>query len=142
MAINTPEAIRAFDWVRSWAKQGWVSPGIWDSGLTNPNESSDEFIRGTAAMSILGQWNITYLDEKSSDQFEWGVTFCPMTRCRRRHWAAHRSSASATTKYPREVAAFLEFFTSPDNDQAVRRDGQLHASPARCRGDGFDLPGP
>ena len=112
MAINTPEAIRAFDWVSSWQEQGWVSPGIWDSGMTNPNESSDEFIRGTAAMAIVGQWNITYLDEQIKDQFEWGVTYLPRDKVQTTSLGGTPIVGSATTEHPREVAAFMEFFTS------------------------------
>lgn len=114
MAINTPEAARAFGWVKSWTENEWVSPGIWDSGLTNPNESSDEFIRGTASMAILGQWNITYLDEQIRDQFEWGVTYLPHDQIQTTSLGGTPIVASATTEHPREVAAFMEFFTSAE----------------------------
>lgn len=110
MATNTPEGIRALSWVKGWTDNGWVSPGIWDS--TNPNESSDEFIRGTAAMAIVGQWNITYLDEQIGDEFEWGVTFLPFDKEHTTSLGGTPIVASATTQYPREVAAFMEFFTS------------------------------
>lgn len=112
MAINTPEAVRALEWTKNWVDRGWVSPGVWET--TNPNESSDEFIRGTAAMALVGQWNITYLDEQIQDSFEWSVTFSPYDKVQTTSLGGTPIVGSATTEHPREVAAFMEFFTSVD----------------------------
>lgn len=110
MAINTPPGIHTLEWIKGWIERGWVSPGIWET--TNPNESSDEFIRGTAAMAIVGQWNITYLDEQIQDEFEWGVTYLPKDKVQATSLGGTPIVGSATTEHPREVAAFMEFFTS------------------------------
>ena len=80
MAFNTPESIEALTFVKSWSDKKWAPPAIWTTRV--PNEDTDQFIRGTASMAILGQWNITYLDENIKQNFKWGVTFLPTRRPR------------------------------------------------------------
>lgn len=112
MAFNTPESIEALTFVKSWSDKKWSPPAIWTS--TNANEPSDQFIRGTASMAILGQWNITYLDDNIKDQFKWNVTFLPHAKMQTTSLGGTPVVGWAKTKYPKEVAAFFEFFTSVD----------------------------
>jgi ABC-type glycerol-3-phosphate transport system substrate-binding protein len=110
MAFNTPEGIEALTFVKSWSDKKWAPPAIWTTRV--PNEDTDQFIRGTASMAILGQWNITYLDENIKDQFKWGVTFLPHAKIQVTSLGGTPIVGWAKTKYPKEVAAFFEFFTS------------------------------
>ena len=47
--------------IKGWSDKSGRRLAIWTRPM--PNEDTDQFIRGTASMAILGQWNITYLDE-------------------------------------------------------------------------------
>jgi len=110
IAINTPEGIRALTFLKSWTDKKWAPPAIWTTRV--PNEDTDQFVRGTASMAILGQWNITYLDENIKDSFKWGVTFLPHDKMQTTSLGGTPIVGWAKTKYPKEVAAFFEFFTS------------------------------
>jgi multiple sugar transport system substrate-binding protein len=112
MAFNTPESIEALTFVKSWSDKKWAPPAIWTTRV--PNEDTDQFIRGTASMAILGQWNITYLDENIKDTFKWGVTFLPHAKTQVTSLGGTPIVGWAKTKYPKEVAAFFEYFTSVD----------------------------
>jgi multiple sugar transport system substrate-binding protein len=112
MAFNTPESIEALTFVKSWSDKKWAPPAIWTTRV--PNEDTDQFIRGTASMAILGQWNITYLDENIKDQFKWNVTFLPHAKIQVTSLGGTPIVGWAKTKYPKEVAAFFEYFTSVD----------------------------
>src|SRR5215212_7610132 len=112
MAFNTPESIEALTFVKSWSDKKWAPPAIWTTRV--PNEDTDQFVRGTASMAILGQWNITYLDENIKDSFKWGVTFLPHAKTQVTSLGGTPIVGWAKTKYPKEVAAFFEYFTSVD----------------------------
>jgi multiple sugar transport system substrate-binding protein len=112
MAFNTPESIEALTFVKSWSDKKWAPPAIWTTRV--PNEDTDHFVRGTASMAILGQWNITYLDENIKDSFKWGVTFLPHAKTQVTSLGGTPIVGWAKTKYPKEVAAFFEYFTSVD----------------------------
>jgi multiple sugar transport system substrate-binding protein len=110
MSFNTPEAIRALTFLKNWTDKKWAPPAIWTTRV--PNEDTDQFVRGTASMAILGQWNITYLDENIKDGFKWGVTFLPHDKMQTTSLGGTPIVGWAKTKYPKEVAAFFEYFTS------------------------------
>jgi len=112
MAFNTPESIEALTFVKSWSDKKWAPPAIWTTRV--PNEDTDQFVRGTASMAILGQWNITYLDENIKNTFKWGVTFLPHAKTQVTSLGGTPIVGWAKTKYPKEVAAFFEYFTSVD----------------------------
>lgn len=112
MAFNTPEAIEALAFLKSWSDKKWAPPAIWTSRV--PNEDTDQFIRGTASMAILGQWNITYLDENIKDTFKWNVTYLPKAKMQTTSLGGTPVVGWAKTKHPKEVAAFFEYFTSID----------------------------
>ena len=69
-------------------------------------------MRGTASMAILGQWNITYLDENIKDNFKWNVTFIPRDKTQTTSLGGTPVVGWAKTKHPQEVAGFFEYFTS------------------------------
>jgi len=112
MAINTPEGVAALRFIKDWTDKKWAPPAIWTTRV--PNEDTDQFVRGTAAMAILGQWNITYLDENIKDSFKWGVTFLPRDKVQTTSLGGTPIVGWAKTKHPREVAGFFEYFTSAE----------------------------
>jgi multiple sugar transport system substrate-binding protein len=65
-------------------------------------------------MAILGQWNITYLDENIKDAFKWNVTFLPKDKVQTTSLGGTPIVGWVKTKYPKEVAAFFQYFTSID----------------------------
>lgn len=112
MAMNTPEGIVALQFLKDWTDKKWAPPAIWTS--TVPNENTDQFVRGTAAMAILGQWNITYLDDNIKQNFKWNVTFIPRSKTQTTSLGGTPVVGWKKTKYPKEVGAFFEFFTSQE----------------------------
>jgi multiple sugar transport system substrate-binding protein len=112
MAINSPEGIEALTFLKQWTDKKWAPPAIWTTQV--PNEDTDQFVRGTASMAILGQWNITYLDENIKDAFKWGVTFLPKDKVQTTSLGGTPIVGWTKTKYPKEVAAFFQYFTSVD----------------------------
>ena len=110
MSVNTPEGIEALTFVKSWSDKKWAPPAIWTTRV--PNEDTDQFIRGTASTALLGQWNITYLDENIKQNFKWGVTFLPRGKNQVTSLGGTPIVGWAKTKHPKEVAAFFEYFTS------------------------------
>ncbi|MGE3269201.1 MAG: ABC transporter substrate-binding protein [Chloroflexota bacterium] len=112
MAFNTPESIKALTFVKSWSDKKWAPPAIWTTRV--PNEDTDQFIRGTASMALLGQWNITYLEENIKDNFKWDVTFLPHADTQVTSLGGTPIVGWAKTKHPKEVAGFFEYFTSVD----------------------------
>jgi multiple sugar transport system substrate-binding protein len=113
IAINTPEGIRALQFLKDWTDKKWAPPAIWTTRV--PNEDTGQFVRGTASMAILGQWNITYLDENIKDSFKWDVTFIPRDKVQTTSLGGTPIVGWKKTKHPREVAGFFEYFTSVDN---------------------------
>jgi len=65
-------------------------------------------------MAILGQWNITYLDENIKDSFKWNVTYLPKDKQLTTSLGGTPVVGWNKTKYPKEVAAFFQYFTSVD----------------------------
>lgn len=63
-------------------------------------------------MAILGQWNITYLEENIKDSFKWNVTFLPKDKMLTTSLGGTPIVGWAKTKYPKEVSAFFQYFTS------------------------------
>ena len=112
MAINTPESINAFTFLKQWTDKKWAPPAIWTTQV--PNEDTGQFVRGTASMAILGQWNITYLDENIKDSFKWNVTYLPKDKQLTTSLGGTPIVGWNKTKYPKEVAAFFQYFTSVD----------------------------
>jgi multiple sugar transport system substrate-binding protein len=112
MAINTPESIEAFTFLKQWTDRKWAPPAIWTTQV--PNEDTGQFVRGTASMAILGQWNITYLDENIKDSFKWNVTYLPKDKQLTTSLGGTPVVGWSKTKYPKEVAAFFQYFTSID----------------------------
>jgi multiple sugar transport system substrate-binding protein len=110
IAINSPEGIEALTFLKQWTDKKWAPPAIWTTQV--PNEDTDQFVRGTASMAILGQWNITYLDENIKDAFKWGVTFLPKDKVQTTSLGGTPIVGWIKTKYPKEVAAFFQYFTS------------------------------
>ena len=110
MAINSPEGIEALTFLKQWTDKKWAPPAIWTTQV--PNEDTDQFVRGTASMAILGQWNITYLDENIKDSFKWNVTFLPKDKMLTTSLGGTPIVGWAKTKYPKEVSAFFQYFTS------------------------------
>lgn len=110
MAINTPESIRAFTFLKQWTDKKWAPPAIWTTQV--PNEDTGQFVRGTASMAILGQWNITYLDENIKDNFKWNVTYLPKDKMSTTSLGGTPIVGWIKTKYPKEVSAFFQYFTS------------------------------
>ena len=112
IAINSPEGIKAFQFIKDWTDKKWAPPAAWTTQV--PNEITDQFVRGTASMAILGQWNITYLDENIKDSFKWDVTFIPRDKMQTTSLGGTPVVGWAKTKHPKEVAGFFEYFTSVD----------------------------
>jgi multiple sugar transport system substrate-binding protein len=112
MAINTPESIEAFTFLKQWTDKKWAPPAIWTTQV--PNEDTGQFVRGTASMAILGQWNITYLDENIKDSFKWNVTYLPKDKQLTTSLGGTPVVGWSKTKYPKEVAGFFQYFTSVD----------------------------
>ena len=110
MAINTPESIRAFTFLKQWTDKKWAPPAIWTTQV--PNEDTGQFVRGTASMAILGQWNITYLDENIKDSFKWNVTYLPKDKMSTTSLGGTPIVGWIKTKYPKEVSGFFQYFTS------------------------------
>jgi multiple sugar transport system substrate-binding protein len=110
IAINSPEGIEALTFLKQWTDKKWAPPAIWTTQV--PNEDTDQFVRGTAAMAILGQWNITYLDDNIKDNFKWNVTFLPKDKMLTTSLGGTPIVGWAKTKYPKEVASFFQYFTS------------------------------
>jgi ABC-type glycerol-3-phosphate transport system substrate-binding protein len=54
------------------------------------------------------------LDENIKDTFKWGVTFLPHAKTQVTSLGGTPIVGWAKTKYPKEVAAFFEYFTSVD----------------------------
>lgn len=112
IAINSPEGIAALAFLKQWTDKKWAPPAIWTTQV--PNEDTDQFVRGTASMAILGQWNITYLDDNIKDSFKWNVTYLPKDKVQTTSLGGTPIVGWAKTKYPKEVAAFFQYFTSVD----------------------------
>jgi multiple sugar transport system substrate-binding protein len=110
MAINSPEAIEAFTFLKQWTDKKWAPPAIWTTQV--PNEDTGQFVRGTASMAILGQWNITYLDENIKDSFKWNVTYLPKDKQLTTSLGGTPIVGWVKTKHPKEVSAFFQYFTS------------------------------
>jgi multiple sugar transport system substrate-binding protein len=110
MAINTPESIKAFTFLKQWTDKKWAPPAIWTTQV--PNEDTGQFVRGTASMAILGQWNITYLDENIKDSFKWNVTYLPKDKMSTTSLGGTPIVGWIKTKYPKEVSGFFQYFTS------------------------------
>jgi multiple sugar transport system substrate-binding protein len=112
MAINSPEGIEAFTFLKQWTDKKWAPPAIWTTQV--PNEDTGQFVRGTASMAILGQWNITYLDENIKDSFKWNVTYLPKDKQLTTSLGGTPVVGWIKTQHPKEVAAFFQYFTSVD----------------------------
>jgi len=89
----------------------------------------DDFIRGTTAMTHVGQWNITYMDENIRQTFKWSVTFTPHDKIQVTSLGGTPIVGWSKTKHPPEVAAFFEFFTS--QEQVKQFDELANYMPVR-----------
>lgn len=112
IGINTPEGLNALRFIKDWTDKKWAPPAIWTTRV--PNEEVDQFVRGTASMAILGQWNINYMDANIKDSFKWGVTFIPRDKEQTTSLGGTPIVTWKKSKHPKEAAAFFEFFTSVD----------------------------
>jgi ABC-type glycerol-3-phosphate transport system substrate-binding protein len=127
MTMSTPEAIEALKFIKDWHDKKWVPPALWSQ--TPPNAENDPFIRGTTSMAHVGQWNITYLDENIKQNFKWNVTFTPKAKQQVTSLGGTPIVGWKKTKYPNEVAAFFEFFTS--TEQVKQFDEMANYMPVR-----------
>ena len=140
MAINTPESIEAFTFLKQWTDKKWAPPAIWTTQV--PNEDTGQFVRGTASMAILGQWNITYLDENIKDSFKWNVTYLPKDKQLTTSLGGTPIVGWTKTKYPKEVAAFFQYFTSVDKIKQFDEMANYVPGPIRHGQHHAELPGP
>jgi len=115
IAINSPEGIRALQFVKQWFDKKWTPTDVWMVWITSrPNGDTDPFVRGETSMGMLGLWNITYLDENIKDRFKWGVTYEPRDKVQSTSMGGTPIVGWAKTKHPEETAAFMSYFVSPE----------------------------
>jgi multiple sugar transport system substrate-binding protein len=112
IAINSPEGIRALQFVKNWTDKKWAPVSVWTNASMR-NADTDPFCQGTTSMGILGQWNITYLSDQIKNNFQWNVTFAPRDKVQSTSMGGTPIVIWAKTKYPDECVAFFEFFESP-----------------------------
>ena len=127
MTTNTPDGLRSLQFIKDWHDKKWVPPAHWST--TQDNVILDDFIRGTTAMTHVGEWNITYLDENIGDKFKWNVTFTPHDKIQVTSLGGTPIVGWKKTKYPQQVAQFFEFFTS--SEQVKQFDEMANYMPVR-----------
>ena len=111
IAINSTEGIRALKFLKSWTDKKWSPVSVWTNASMR-NADTDPFCQGTTSMGILGQWNITYLQDQIKSNFTWNVTFSPRDKVQTTSMGGTPIVIWAKTKYPDECASFFEFFES------------------------------
>jgi len=113
----SPENIRAFEWVQSYArKYGVQSLQTFQSGFGNFSSPHNPFISGSVAMEIQGVWMHNFISMLAPD-LEWGAAPFP--------YPSDRPDLANTTivdedilcipttaKHPREAFEFIRFVNS------------------------------
>ncbi len=113
ITANSPENVRAFDWVQSWSrKYGAADLQTFRSGFGNFSSPQNAFLSGKVAMEIQGVWMYNFID-KYSPQMEKPV----------REWAA------APFPYPTDRPD-LKGVTFADEDVLVIPRGARHPAEA------------
>jgi multiple sugar transport system substrate-binding protein len=111
IAINNAEGIQALKFLKSWTDKKWSPVSVWTNASMR-NADTDPFCQGTTSMGILGQWNITYLQDQIKNNFTWNVTFEPRAKIQSTSLGGTPIVIWSKTKYPDDCAAFFEFFES------------------------------
>jgi len=82
ITANSPENVRAYEWVQSWSKRyGATSLNSFKSGLGNFSSPQNGFLDGHVAMELQGVWMYNFIDKYAPKMEkpvrEWGASPFP-----------------------------------------------------------------
>jgi multiple sugar transport system substrate-binding protein len=146
LTANSPENIRAFDWVQSWSKKyGATEMQTFRSGFGNFSSPQNGFLSGKVAMEIQGVWMYNFIDKYSPGMErpvrQWAAVPFP--------YPADRPDLKGTTfadedilviprgaKHPKEAFEFIAFVESQKGMELLCM-GQRKNSPLAKVSDAF-----
>ncbi|MGO4546707.1 ABC transporter substrate-binding protein [Paenibacillus sp. 2TAB23] len=116
--VNSPQGIEAATFLKKLA----------DEKLFNIDPKPTEFEEGKAATKLGGPWNIPGFE--NYPDLEWGITYFPKKAGGTQtapsgSWAV---GISADSKYPKESAEFLQWFTNTDGSMGMAKVISMPAS--------------
>jgi len=136
----SPENIRAFRWVQSYAKKyGARQLQTFRSGFGNFSSPQNAFLAGKVAMELQGVWMYNFID-MYTDGFEWGAAPFP-------HPADRPDLKNVTiaeedviviprgAKHPREAFEFMKFVNSQEGMELLCLGQRKHTPLAQVSGE-------
>jgi ABC-type glycerol-3-phosphate transport system substrate-binding protein len=138
---DSPENVRAFEWVQSYAKRYSTSAiQVFQSGFGNFSSPQNPFLSERVAMEIQGVWMYNFIN-KFAPKLEWGVA--PFPYPADRPDLAGSSLVDMDTlvipngsPHPREAFEFIRFVQSPAGSELLNL-GQRKFTPLNALTPGF-----
>ncbi|NDK13992.1 MAG: hypothetical protein COZ06_28530 [Armatimonadetes bacterium CG_4_10_14_3_um_filter_66_18] len=135
ITANSPENIRAFEWVQSYSKKyGATALQTFQSGFGNFSSPQNAFLSETVAMEIQGVWMHNFIS-KYAPKLEWGAA--PFPHPAGRPDLANVTDAEADVlviptgaKHPDEAFEFIRFVNSQGGSELLNM-GQRKFTPLR-----------
>jgi len=140
ITANTPENVRAFEWVKSYAdRYGAQDLQLFQSGFGNFSSPQNAFIAGKVSMELQGVWMYNFINKYNPD-LEWGAAPFP--------YPADRPDLANSTpvgldvlvipagaKHPREAWDFVKFVESQEGMEMLCLGQRKHSPLAHVSDD-------
>lgn len=135
VTIDSPENIRAYEWVASYTKRlGVDAVKRFRSGFGNFSSPQNPFLSGKIAMQIQGVWMHNFI-EKYAPGMQWGAAPFPVPADRPELYGRSLAEADMLvipkgSKHPEEAFEFIRYLSTREALEALTA-GQLKFSPLK-----------
>ncbi len=135
VTINSPENVRAFEWVASYTKKiGIDAVQRFRSGFGNFSSPQNPFLSGKIAMELQGVWMHNFI-QKYAPGMQWGAAPFPVPADHPELYGRSMAESDVIvipkgSKHPDEAFEFVRFLSTREALETLSR-GQLKFSPLK-----------